>query len=230
VSRSLRRGGTAAIVLALAAVSLSACAAGNSPDSLQVKPDSPATSVGPNLKLNAISVVVSPTQISGQAGPANVTLNISNNGAAPETLQSVTVSGSNATFQDASGAALPGGIVIPAYGAVLLGGQGQPSAKLSSVALTVGGYAPTTFAFSTAGKVDAPAQVVPAIGSYAAFGPVSASPSPAAAASPAAGAAASGSASPAAGASAAASGSPAAGASASGSPAAGSASPSASAH
>ncbi|MFE0464824.1 DUF461 domain-containing protein [Kitasatospora sp. NPDC058965] len=202
MSRSLRRGGTAAIVLALAAVSLSACSAGTSAESVQVKPNSPATSLGPNLKLNAINVVVGPTQTSGQTGPANVTLNISNTGSAPETLQAVTINGTSATFQDASGAALSGGIVIPAGGAVAIGSNGQPSARVGSVALPVGGFTPASFSFTTAGKVDTTAQVYPAVGAYASYGPQSAAPSaPAsgsAAASAPASAPASGSASPAA--------------------------------
>ncbi|WP_146258967.1 DUF461 domain-containing protein [Streptomyces tateyamensis] len=221
MSRSLRRGGTAAIVLALAAVSLSACSAGTSSESTQVKPNSPATALGPNLRLNAINVVVSPTQTTGQNGPANVTLNISNIGSAPETLQSVTIAGGTATFLDANGAPLPGGVVIPASGAVLLGGTGQPSARVASVALPVGGYAPASFSFSTAGKVDTTAAVVSASGIFESFGPTTASPSASASgsasasASPSASASASGSTSPSATPSGAASGSASASSSAS---------------
>ncbi|WP_035847722.1 hypothetical protein [Kitasatospora azatica] len=216
MSRSLRRGGTAAIVLALAAVSLSACSAGNSPETLQIKPDSPATSIGTDLKLNAITLVVDPMQSSGQPGPASVSVNISNTGSAPETLQTVSVSGGNATFQDANGAALPGGIVIPAGGAVLVGGQGNPTAHLTSVALPLGGFAPTTFAFSSAGKVDAQAQVTSASGIYAGYGPAGASASasasgasagPSASTSASASSSAAGSASPSSSTSGAASGS-----------------------
>jgi hypothetical protein len=221
VSRSLRRGGSAAIVLALAAVSLSACAAGTSSATLQVKPNSPATSIGTDLKLNGVVVVVNADQTSGEAGPANLTVNISNTGSAPETLQSVTVGGTTATLQDASGAALPGGIVIPSLGSVAIGSPGQPSAHLSNATLTVGGYAPATFTFSSAGKVDVNAAVAPATGALESYGPSS----PSATASAPAGATASATASGTATGSPAASGSPAA--TASGSP---SGSASASAH
>ncbi|WP_327067586.1 DUF461 domain-containing protein [Kitasatospora sp. NBC_01302] len=201
MSRSLRRGGTAAIVLALAAVSLSACSAGSSAETTQIKPDSPATSLGADLKLNAIVAVVDPVQTSGQPGPANLTVNISNTGANPQTLQTVTLNGATATFDDASGAPLPGGIVIPAGGAVLVGGSGQPSAVFSSVALNVGGFTPASFSFSSAGKVDTTAMVTPAAGYYASFGPASPSASasagssvpPSGSAAPSAGASAGGS-------------------------------------
>lgn len=213
VSRSLRRGGSAAIVLALAAISLSACAAGNTSETLQVKPDTPATTLGDNLRLNNIVVVTGATQASGEAGPANVTVNISNTGSAPEPLQAITVGDGTASFADAQGAPLKE-IVIPAGGAVLIGGNGQPSAHLTSVALKVGGFAPAAFAFAQAGKVDTVAQVSPATGLYAAYAP--AAPSPAASGSASASASVS--------ASASASGSASAGASTSGT-----ASPSASA-
>ncbi|MDH6135363.1 copper(I)-binding protein [Kitasatospora sp. MAA4] len=190
MSRSLRRGGSAALVLALAAISLSACADGPSPDTAKVKPDTPATSIGNDLKLNNIVVVTGAMQASGQPGPANVTVNISNTGSAPETLQSLTVANGTATFADAKGATIPG-IVIPAGGAVLVGGDGQPTAQLSSVTLNVGGFAPADFAFDKAGKVDVQAQVNSAAGAYASFGP--ASPSASASASAGASAAASGS-------------------------------------
>ncbi|GAA1223750.1 hypothetical protein GCM10009665_12540 [Kitasatospora nipponensis] len=241
MSRSLRRGGTAAIVLTLAAVSLSACSTGNSAETLQVKPDTPATSLG-DLKLNNITLVTDPMQANGQPGPANLTVNISNTAEVPETLQSVTVGDSTATFADASGAALPGGIVIPARGAVLVGGAGQPTAHVSAVTLKLGGFAPTSFAFSISGKVASPAQVFPAIGYYAPYAPTSASASASASTSASASAgasspaavppspAASGSASASTSASASSSASASASASGSASPSSASPSASASAH
>jgi hypothetical protein len=220
VSRSLRRGAIAALVLA-AIVPLSACAAGNDAATLEVKPDNAATSIGQTLRLNNI-LVVTPAPTVGEASAvtsaANITVNISNTGSAPEVLQSIEVAEAGAaTFTDAKGGALSE-ITIPAGGAVLLGGPGQPAAHLASAKLPVGGYADTTFAFQTAGKATVPAGVLPATGLNASFGPKaepaaspSAAPSTSAAASPSAGAsastspAASGSASPAASGSASAS-------------------------
>ncbi|MER5862262.1 DUF461 domain-containing protein [Kitasatospora sp. NPDC002040] len=217
MSRSLRRGAIAVIALA-AILPLSACAAGNSPDTLQIKPDNAATSIGNDLKLNNIVVVTAVGSSSEHAGPANLTVNISNSGSSPETLQSVTIGeGVTATFADAKGAALSE-IVIPAGGAVLLGGEGQPVARVGSAKLEVGGFAPTSFSFAKAGKVSTEAQVHPADGLYAGYGPkAAASASPSASASASTGASASPSASASASASAGASGSasPSAGASAS---------------
>lgn len=222
MSRSLRRGGSAALVLALAAISLSACADGPNPDTAKVRPDTPATSIGNDLKLNSIVVVTAPTQSTGQPGPANVTVNISNTGSAPEVLQSVTVGSASATFTDAHGQPIPG-IVIPGGGAVLVGGTGEPTAQVSSVALNIGGFVPTVFSFDQAGKVSAQAQVNSANGNYASFGPASPSASASGAASPAASASA--------GASASSTTSASAGASASGASSAPAApSPSGSAH
>ncbi|MFB7668045.1 DUF461 domain-containing protein [Kitasatospora sp. NPDC056138] len=177
MSRSLRRGAIAALVLA-AIVPLSACAAGNTPDTLQIKPDNAATAIGQNLKLNNIVVVTKADAIGDQTGPANVSVNIANSGTTPETLQSVTVGeGAPATFTDAKGAPVTE-VVVPAGGSVLLGGQGQPAAHLASAAAKVGGFAPVTFSFAKAGKVTAQAQVSPATGLYAAFGPTVAAAPP----------------------------------------------------
>ncbi|GAA0675725.1 hypothetical protein GCM10010193_30950 [Kitasatospora atroaurantiaca] len=194
MSRSLRRGAIAALVLA-AIVPLSACAAGNTPDTLAVTPDNASTSIGNDLKLNNIVVVTKADTAAEQTGPANVTVNISNSGTSPETLQSITVGeGSTATFTTDKGAPLSE-IVIPAGGSVLLGGEGQPVAHLSSAALTVGGFAPTSFSFAKAGKVGTQAQVLPAKGPYAAYGPggseVTALPSATASVAPSASASAS---------------------------------------
>ncbi len=207
VSRSLRRGAIAVIALA-AILPLSACAAGNTPETLQIKPDNAATSIGDNLKLNNIVVVTAAGSSSEHAGPAQLAVNISNTGPTAEILQSVTVGeGVTAAFTDAKGATLSE-IVIPAGGAVAIGSEGQPAAKIVSAKLEVGGFAPTSFSFAKAGKVGVAAQVHPAIGVYEGYGPAtdhvaspsaSASPSPSASASASAGA--SGSASPSAGAS-----------------------------
>ncbi|MFD8087334.1 DUF461 domain-containing protein [Kitasatospora sp. NPDC059722] len=172
MSRSLRRGSIAALA-AFAIASLSSCAAGNQPDTLQIKPDSAAATLGTNVRLNNIVVVTAANTSGDSTGPANVTVNISNTGADPVELQSITVgSGAAATFADAAGAPLSS-IVVPAGGAVLLGGGGNPSARLASVGVKVGGMVPTTFAFKDGQKVDVQAGVSPANdkGLYDGFGP-----------------------------------------------------------
>ncbi|MFI9269529.1 DUF461 domain-containing protein [Kitasatospora sp. NPDC052896] len=224
MSRSLRRGGSAAIVLALATVSLSACSAGQTAETQQIKPNTPAVTLGNDLRLNSIVVVTAPDATPDAPGPATVTLSISNTGSSPETLQSITVNNTAATLEDATGATVPS-IVVPAGGAVSFGSQGQPSAHLASIQLPVGGFTPTSFTFDTAGSVSAQAQVSPATGYLASYGPVapsasastsaSGSPTASGSPSPSAGASASGSAVPSATASASAPGGTAAGAGAS---------------
>ncbi|MFF3597534.1 DUF461 domain-containing protein [Kitasatospora indigofera] len=183
MSRSLRRGSLAAIA-AIAIASLSACAAGNNAETLEVKPDNTSVTLGTDLRLNNI-VVVTGDETSGEhTGPANVTVNISNTGAEPAKLESISVEGGGtATLTDPSGAPLKELIIKPGD-AVLLGGPGQPTARLASATLQVGGFVPTTFAFEKAGQVQAEAAVYANFGYYKGFGPT---PTPSAPASPAAG-------------------------------------------
>ncbi|MFD7585807.1 DUF461 domain-containing protein [Kitasatospora sp. NPDC059811] len=177
MSRSLRRGSIAAIA-AIAIASLSSCAAGNTPDTLQVKPDNAAATLGTNLRLNNIVVVTGDESSGEHNGPANVTVNIANTGSTPAELQSITVgNGATAAFSDAAGAPLST-IVVPAGGAVAIGGNGNPSAKVASVGVQVGGFTPTSFTFKDGQKVDAQAGVSPNAGLYKGFGPT---PTPAAA-------------------------------------------------
>jgi hypothetical protein len=165
VSRSLRRGAVAALIIATAPI-LAACSAGAGAASLQVKPDSAATSIGSTLKLNGIAVVAA---TDGSAN-ANITTNISNTSSAAETLQSVSVDGTAAT--------LSGPAIIPAGGSLLLGGPGQVTATVSSLTETPGQNATLTFTFATAGSVTVPALVNAGTGIYASFAPATATPTP----------------------------------------------------
>ncbi|MFC8720107.1 DUF461 domain-containing protein [Kitasatospora sp. NPDC057198] len=224
MSRSLRRGAAAAIVLA-AIVPLAACAAGNDASTLEIKPDNAATAIGTDVKLNNIVVVTPKGTAGAYSGAANLTVNIANTGTADEVLTSLKIDDAAAKLTDESGAAVSDITLKPGQ-SVLIGAEGGPTASIPSSDLSVGGYAKTTFTFKNAGEVSANANVQPAVGVYEGFGPKAAAPSPAASASPSAEATASGSASP------AASGSPSAGATGSASPgatASGSASPSGSA-
>ncbi|BAJ29257.1 MULTISPECIES: hypothetical protein [Kitasatospora] len=190
MSRSLRRGAAAAIVLA-AIVPLAACAAGNDASTLEIKPDNAATSIAGKVKLNNI-VVVTPAGTAGEyKGAAAVTVNIANTGTSDEVLTSVKIGDTAAKLTGADGAAVTS-IQIKAGQSVLLGGTGNPTAQIASSDLSVGGYATTTFGFQQAGEVSADANVQPAVGHYAGFGPkAAASPSAAASGSAAASAGAS---------------------------------------
>ncbi|MGW4803320.1 DUF461 domain-containing protein [Kitasatospora sp. NPDC004272] len=205
MSRSLRRGAVAAIVLA-AIVPLAACAAGNDASTLQIKPDNAATAIGTDVKLNNIVVVTPKGTAGAYSGAANLTVNIANTGTAEEVLTSVKIDDAAAKLTDESGAAVSDITLAPGE-SVLIGAEGGPTASIPTSDLSVGGYAKTAFTFKKAGEVSANANVQPADGLYEGFGPKSAAPS--AAASPSA--EATGSASP------GASGSPSAGATASGS-------------
>jgi len=168
VSRSLRRGAVAAIVLA-AIVPLAACAAGNDASTLEIKPDNAATAIGTDVKLNNI-VVVTPKGSAGEySGAAALTVNIANTSGDPIE-----------------------GITLKPGQSVLIGAEGGPTAGVKTSDLSVGGYAKTSFTFKNAGEVSANANVQPADGLYEGFGPKAAAPS--ATASPSAGA--TGSASP----------------------------------
>ncbi|WP_224284133.1 DUF461 domain-containing protein [Streptomyces sp. LS1784] len=175
MSRSLRRGSIAAIA-AIAIASLSSCAAGNTPETLQIKPDNAAATIGTNLRLNNIVVVTGEGTAGNYTGPANVVVNIANTADTPAELKSVTVgNGAAATFTDASGAPLSS-IVVPAGGSVAIGGQGNPSATVASATVSVGGFAPTAFTFKDGQKVETEAAVSPDSGAhgrglYKGFGP-----------------------------------------------------------
>ncbi|MFJ5922317.1 DUF461 domain-containing protein [Kitasatospora sp. NPDC092948] len=185
MSRSLRRGAAAALVLA-AIVPLSACAAGNDADTLQIKPDNAAASIDNSAKLNNI-VVVAPEGSAGEyTGPLAVTANIAN--PAPKddlVLTGIKVGGTAAQLTDEHGAQVSQ-IVIHAGESVLLGGpNGGAGAQVSSAKVSVGGYTDTTFSFKNAGDATANANVQPAAGYYQGFGPQSkSSASPAVTASP----------------------------------------------
>ncbi|MER7702982.1 DUF461 domain-containing protein [Kitasatospora sp. NPDC097605] len=184
MSRSLRRGSIAALA-ALAIASLSSCAAGNTPATLQIKPDNAAATLGTDVRLNNIVVVTGDESSGEHTGPANVTVNISNSGPEALELQSITVAGSApAAFTDDKGAPLTS-ISIPAGGAVLLGGPGNPTAKVASVTVNVGGYVATSFTFKNHDKVETEAQVSPNKDLYKGFGPTAPAAVPSKAATPA---------------------------------------------
>ncbi|MFJ6385579.1 DUF461 domain-containing protein [Kitasatospora sp. NPDC092039] len=176
MSRSLRRGSIAAIA-AIAIASLSSCAAGNTPDTLQIKPDNAAATLGTNIRLNNIVVVTEEGAAGDHTGAANVVVNIANSADTATELQSVTVGGAAATFKDAAGAPLSS-IVVPAGGSVVIGGQDNPSAYVASATVHVGGFVPTVFTFKDGQKVETQAGVSPDSGEhgrglYKGFGPTS---------------------------------------------------------
>ncbi|CAM5630698.1 Lipoprotein OS=Streptomyces microflavus OX=1919 GN=Smic_44130 PE=4 SV=1 [Streptomyces microflavus] len=126
MSRSLRHGALAATAIAFSIVSLSACAAGNNAETLKVRPDNAATSVG-SIKVQNANVI---TQAEAEAeGPAAVTATLFNDGTEAEVLESITLPGTDvrATLRPAKG---KGPVEILAGGRVILGGKGNASAVI----------------------------------------------------------------------------------------------------
>ncbi|MGW2961543.1 DUF461 domain-containing protein [Streptomyces sp. NPDC001220] len=196
MSSSLRRGALAASAIAVSVASLAACGAGNNSQTLEIKPDNAATSVG-DIKVQNATVITQPDLTS--TGPAVVTATIFNTGTEPETLQSIVVAGTNKTAELHATKSQP--LTIPGGGRLILGGKGNASAVLGSSreAVKDGNAQKVTFTFSKTGDVSLRAFVVPAESFFTGWGP-SAVPSPSASASSSASSSTSGS--PAAGATA----------------------------
>ncbi|KUN87576.1 hypothetical protein AQJ66_07945 [Streptomyces bungoensis] len=182
MSSSLRRGALAASAIAFSIASLAACGAGNDAQTLQVKPDNAATSVG-NIKIQNALIITQPDLKS--TGPAVVTATLFNGGNTPQTLQSVTVPGAGKTAQlhPAKGQSL----TVPAHGSLIIGGKNNAAAVLPSSreAIKDGNAQQVTFTFSDAGPVSLRAFVVPATSYFSGWGP---SDVPSASASPSTGA------------------------------------------
>ncbi|MFG2941508.1 DUF461 domain-containing protein [Streptomyces sp. NPDC048282] len=176
MSSSLRRGALAASALAFAVASLAACGAGNNSQTLEIKPDNAATSVG-TIKVQNATVITQPDLTS--TGPAVVSATIFNTGTEPETLQSIVVAGTNKTAELHATKTQP--LTIPAGGRLILGGKDNASAVLpgSREAIQDGNAQKITFTFSKTGDVSLRAFVVPAESYFTGWGP-SAVPSPSA--------------------------------------------------
>jgi hypothetical protein len=175
VSRSLRRGALAATALVFSLASLSACGAGNNAQTLGVKPDNAATSIGVITIQNAVVV----TQPEADAeGPAAVTGTVFNNGTSAQTLDSVSLPGTRASVK-LSPAKGSGPITVPGHGSVRIGGEGNASAVIDNgrEAAKNGDAQQVVFTFSDTGDVGLRVFVFPSEGYYEGINP-SALPSP----------------------------------------------------
>ena len=149
MSSSLRRGALAASALVFSIATLAACGAGNDSQTLEIKPDNAATSVG-DIKLQ----------------------NVFNNGSEPQTLDSVTVDGVEgaAEIKPAKGG---GKLTVPAGGSVVIGGKDNATVSIphSGEAMQDGNAQKVTFTFSETGEINLRAFVVPAEHYFAEWGP-----------------------------------------------------------
>ncbi|MEU6143012.1 DUF461 domain-containing protein [Streptomyces sp. NPDC047081] len=163
MSSSLRRGALAAAAIAVSIASLSACAAGSDAQTLEVKPDNAATTVG-DIKVQNAVIITQPDLES--TGPAAIAATLFNNGNTAQTLDSITVPGTGKTaeLKPAKG---KGQLTVPAHGSLVIGGEGNASAALPSSreAVKDGNAQKVTFTFSQTGDVSLRAFVVPS-GSY----------------------------------------------------------------
>jgi copper(I)-binding protein len=180
VSSSLRRGALAAATIAFSIASLAACGAGNDAQTLEVKPDNAAVSVG-TIKVQNALVITQPLTESGSeaAGPAVISATLFNTGTKAQTLDSVSVDGAGSvTLTPAKG---KGKLVVPAGGSIVLGGKGNASAALADpTGITDGNAQKVTFTFSSTGGVSLSAFVVPADSYFTKWGPTSIPSTPAA--------------------------------------------------
>lgn len=169
MSSSLRRGALAASVIALSIASLAACGSGNDAQTLQIKPDNAATSVG-DIKIQNALVITQPDRES--TGPAAISATLFNTGDTPQTLDAIKVAGGGKTaeIKPASG---NGKLTIPAHSSVVLGGKGNAAAMLPSgrEAVQDGNVQKMVFTFSKTGDVTLPAFVVPATSYFSDWGP-----------------------------------------------------------
>ncbi|MFJ9741868.1 DUF461 domain-containing protein [Streptomyces sp. NPDC101166] len=190
MSSSLRRGALAASALAFSIATLAACGAGNDSQTLEIKPDNAATSVG-DIKLQNVVVITQPDPES--TGPAAVSATVFNGGDEPQTLDSISVDGVSkpVEIKPAKGESK---VTIPAGGSVVIGGKDNASAVVSGSeeAVQGGNAQKVTFSFSRTGEVSLLAFVVPAESYFSEWGPsdIPSAPGASASASPSASASA----------------------------------------
>ncbi|MFF7868896.1 DUF461 domain-containing protein [Streptomyces qaidamensis] len=181
MSSSLRRGALAAVVTAFSIASLAACGAGSNAQTLEIKPDNAATSVG-DIKIQNAVVITQPDLES--TGPAAISATFFNSGRTAETLESITLPGTGKTAQlkPAKG----GSLSIPPGGSLILGGQNNATAMLPSSreAVQDGNAQKVTFTFSKTGAVSLRAFVVPAEHYFKEWGPTEVPAAPGASSSP----------------------------------------------
>ncbi|MEU2156560.1 DUF461 domain-containing protein [Streptomyces sp. NPDC019396] len=159
----------------ISVASLTACGAGNDAQTLAIKPDNAATSVG-DIKIQNATVITQP-DIKAE-GPAVVSGTVFNNGTKEQTLESITLPGTKLTVK-LSPAKGSGALTVPAGGSVLLGGKGNASAVIENgrEAGQDGEPQKVVFRFSETGDVSIDAFVVPASSYFTEYGP-SAIPQP----------------------------------------------------
>ncbi|WP_399886333.1 DUF461 domain-containing protein [Streptomyces sp. BBFR51] len=170
MSSSLRRGALAAAAIAFSIASLAACGAGHNAQTLEIKPDNAATTVG-DIKVQNAVVITQPDLES--TGPAVVSATLFNNGRTDQKLESITVAGTGKSAELKPAKGEKGDLTVPAGGSLVLGGKDNAAAVLPSSreAIQDGNAQKITFSFSETGDVSLRAFVVPAESFFTDWGP-----------------------------------------------------------
>ncbi|MER6167951.1 DUF461 domain-containing protein [Streptomyces violaceorubidus] len=183
MSSSLRRGALAAAAIAFSIASLAACGAGHNAQTLEIKPDNAATSVG-DIKVQNAVVITQPDLES--TGPAVVSATLFNGSDKDQVLESVTVAGTDKSAELKPAKGKKGDLTVPAGGSLILGGKDNAAAVLPSSreAVRDGNAQKITFTFSETGAVSLRAFVVPAESFFTDWGPSETPAAPGASAQP----------------------------------------------
>ncbi|WP_432252543.1 DUF461 domain-containing protein [Streptomyces sp. HNM1019] len=170
MSSSLRRGALAAAAIVVSVAPLSACGAGNDAQTLEVKPDNAATSVG-DIKIQNATVVTQPDRTA--EGPAVVTGRLFNNGKNDQTVKAITLPGTKTRVKVSPAKGEKGPVVVPHGGSVAFGGAGNASAVISDgrEAIRDGNAQRVVFDLSSTGNIPITAFVVPAKSYFKGWGP-----------------------------------------------------------
>ncbi|MDI2128898.1 DUF461 domain-containing protein [Yinghuangia seranimata] len=170
--RRFRRALAAALLVVVPlSGALAGCGAGTKAETLEVNPDTPATTLG-NLKVQNVVLLTGPL---ADGGPLAVTGSIYNGGALPDVLQGVSVNElplpAAFTFTPTSP-----DLRIPSAKSLQLGGPGNVGAVVPNAAdlVRAGMSRRVTFSFARAGEVSLWVTVLRAEGVYAGYGPIAA--------------------------------------------------------
>ena len=122
--------------------------------------------IGDTLLVQNATLVTGPL---GESGVASLSMTIINNGDLPDALVSVSVDPAGTSSQKTP-------IVVTPRDSVQIGGSATDQIIVSGLNVPPGSYATVTFSFERDGSGTSQVAVVPAVGYYEGYGPLSAVP------------------------------------------------------
>ncbi|MEU8134707.1 hypothetical protein [Streptodolium elevatio] len=163
------RRALAAVLLAAVPLALAGCGAGKKAETLEIRPDTPAASLGPLLIQNVVLL----TGPLGGGGPLAVTGSIYNGGGAPDQIQRISVNELPLPAEITPAPNHPELRVLPKQ-TLQLGGPGNTTAVVPNAADLVrsGDTRRVTFTFAREGETTLWVPVLPARSYYAGYGPL----------------------------------------------------------